>query len=198
MDGNGNIALGYSISGDSLFPSIAITGRRTGDPLDQMTCLEQIIIKGSGAQTGESRWGDYSSISIDPTDDKTFWYTNMYCASTSQRNWTTRIASFTIDDLEVGVGNYQLAKRKSNHLKGIFPNPVSEFTTIEWILTEPGDVKIQILDLSGKLIDTPFNARQQAGAYSIELDASGLNSGIYICRFTVGSKLEIQKLAVIK
>ncbi|MDO9256296.1 MAG: T9SS type A sorting domain-containing protein [Bacteroidales bacterium] len=199
MDGNGNIALGYSVSGDSLFPSIAITGRRVGDPPGQMTCREEMVFKGLGSQTTESRWGDYSSLSVDPSDDKTFWYTNMYCPSTSQRNWTTRVASFTINDLQVNVGESLPAEGKSNHLRKIFPNPLSQSTILEWTLTRAGAVKIQVLDLNGKLIATPVNASEQAsGDYHIDFDASGIAAGIYICRFSAGDIFETQKLVVVK
>jgi hypothetical protein len=199
MDGKGNIALGYSVSGDSLFPSIAITGRRVGDPQGQMTCREEMVFKGLGSQTNESRWGDYSSLSVDPSDDKTFWYTNMYCPNTSQRNWNTRITAFTINDLQVNVNESLPAEKISNHLRKIFPNPLSQSTTLEWTLTKASDVKIQILDSNGKLISTPVNAREQAsGDYHIDFDASGIAAGIYICQFRAGDIYETLKLVVLK
>jgi len=198
MDGKGNIALGYSISGDSLFPSIGITGRRAGDPLGQMTCLEELIIKGSGSQTVESRWGDYSSLSVDPSDDETFWYTNMYCPVSSARNWSTRNASFRITDLQVNVGESLQVNRKNDCLMKIFPNPFSELATLEWSLTEPCYVKIQILDLTGKALSTPVDARKQPGIYQIEYNASKLAAGIYFCQFTAGSIKETYKLVVVK
>ncbi len=60
-----------------------------------MTQGEATIIAGAGAQTGSlTRWGDYSAMSVDPTDDCTFWYTNEYIPSNGTFNWQTRIASF--------------------------------------------------------------------------------------------------------
>jgi len=93
MDAKGNIALGYSTSSTSVFPSIAYTGRLTSDPLGTLE-TENVIVSGSGSQTGVSRWGDYTSITIDPIDDCTFWYTNEYLKTAGQFNWNTRIASF--------------------------------------------------------------------------------------------------------
>lgn len=93
MDAKGNIAAGYSTSSTSVFPSISYTGRLAGDPLGTLQ-TEDLIVSGSGSQTGASRWGDYSSITIDPIDDCTFWYTNEYLKTTGQFNWSTRIASF--------------------------------------------------------------------------------------------------------
>ena len=93
MDKNGDIALGVSASSSSLFPSIGYTGRMPTDPLGSVESGVAIVL-GTGSQTGISRWGDYSSMSIDPTDDCTFWYANEYLSSTGSFNWKTRIASF--------------------------------------------------------------------------------------------------------
>jgi hypothetical protein len=55
---------------------------------------EASIIEGTGSQTNASNWGDYSSMSIDPVDDCTFWYTTECLKENSNYNWSTRIASF--------------------------------------------------------------------------------------------------------
>jgi hypothetical protein len=89
----GNIALGYSVSSSSLYPSIRYAGRLAGDPLGQLAQGEATLVAGSGCQTTYNRWGDYSSMSIDPTDGETFWYTNEYYL-TNGLNWQTRIGSF--------------------------------------------------------------------------------------------------------
>jgi hypothetical protein len=94
MDKVGNIALGYSASNNQVFPSIRYTGRGPGDQLGTMQ-TETIIQAGQGSQTRNlSRWGDYSSMTIDPVDDCTFWYTTEYLKSNGTFNWSTRIASF--------------------------------------------------------------------------------------------------------
>jgi hypothetical protein len=97
MDGAGNIALGYSVSSSTVYPSIRYTGRLASDPPGTMAADEITLISGGGYQTDSSgRWGDYSSMVVDPSDDRTFWYTQQYYGSTSKRNWQTRIGSFTI------------------------------------------------------------------------------------------------------
>src|SRR6267154_915176 len=94
MDKVGDIAVGYSASSGSILPSIRYTGRVPTDPLGQMQ-TENIIQNGGGSQTGGlNRWGDYSSISLDPVDDCTYWYTTEYLKSSGSFNWSTRIASF--------------------------------------------------------------------------------------------------------
>jgi uncharacterized membrane protein len=96
MDKAGDIALGYSKSSGSIHPSIAYTLRTPSDALGTME-VETTIINGTGSQTGGlSRWGDYSSMSIDPVDDCTFWYTNEYLQSNGSFNWSTQIASFAL------------------------------------------------------------------------------------------------------
>lgn len=98
-DSAGNIALGYSISGSTMFPSVAATGRLIGDAPGEMTQGETILIAGGGFQSSiYSRWGDYSMMGIDPQDDCTFWYTNEYMASSSTSSWKTRIGAFRFNN----------------------------------------------------------------------------------------------------
>lgn len=102
MDKQGNVAMGYSVvNGINVFPGIRYTGRLAGDPLGQMTQGEGTIINGSGVQTTtNSRWGDYTSLNLDPVDDCTFWYVNEYYTAAGQASsaagWQTRIASFRL------------------------------------------------------------------------------------------------------
>ena len=94
MDQAGDIAVGYSVSSSSVFPGIRFTGRVPADPAGTLEA-EDTILGGSGSQTQNlHRWGDYSSMSIDPVDDCTFWYTTEYLKSSGSFNWSTQIASF--------------------------------------------------------------------------------------------------------
>jgi len=94
MDKVGNIALGYSASSSSVYPSIRYTGRIPTDALGTMEA-ENTILSGTGSQQRTlNRWGDYSSMSVDPVNDCTFWYTNEYLKSNGTFNWSTQIASF--------------------------------------------------------------------------------------------------------
>ena len=94
MDKVGDIAIGYSISSGTVFPSIGFTGRVPTDTLGTLEAENQWFT-GSGSQTGTlHRWGDYSSVSVDPSDDCTFWYTTEYLKSSGSFNWSTRIGSF--------------------------------------------------------------------------------------------------------
>jgi hypothetical protein len=102
QDKKGDMALGYSVvNGVDVYPGIRYTGRLAGDPLGQMPQGEGVIINGTGVQTTfNSRWGDYTSMNIDPKDDCTFWYVNEYYTLAGQNSspagWQTRIASFKL------------------------------------------------------------------------------------------------------
>jgi hypothetical protein len=102
QDKKGDMALGYSVvNGTTVYPGIRYTGRLAGDPLGQMTLGEGTIIDGSGVQTTtNSRWGDYTDMTVDPVDDCTFWYVNEYYTLAGQQSspagWQTRIASFRL------------------------------------------------------------------------------------------------------
>jgi len=97
MDKRGDMALGYSVSNaTTVFPGIRYTGRLQGDPLGQMTLGEGVLINGSGSQLVSARWGDYTDMTVDPTNDCTFWYVNEYYQVSSARGWQTRIGSFNL------------------------------------------------------------------------------------------------------
>ncbi len=111
IDQDGNMALGYSTSSSTTFPSIAYVGRLATDAANQLSQTETILVAGGGSQNNTcgitcNRWGDYSSMSIDPVDDCTFWYTNEYYDSQTNGNsgnWQTRIGSFKFPSC--GVAN---------------------------------------------------------------------------------------------
>lgn len=120
MDRFGNIALGYSISdpANTVFPSIAYTGRRAGAPLGQLPEPEQTLFAGTASQTNADRWGDYSAMSVDPVDDCTFWYTQQHSG-----NRATRIGAFRFD----GCGTTVLTQASPGNLLGA---PIRDVATL--------------------------------------------------------------------
>lgn len=108
MDHVGDIALGYSVSSSTVYPSIRFTGHVPGtDALNTMEG-ETSIKAGGGYQYyllgGLSRWGDYTSMSVDPVDDCTFWYTDEYLKSSGGFNWSTWIYSFKFPGCSATTG----------------------------------------------------------------------------------------------
>ncbi len=94
MNAAGDVAVGYSVSDAvSVLPGIRATGRRANDPPGTMSLEELTIIGGVGIQTTSQRWGDYSSMNVDPSDGLTFWYTNQLVQANGL--WTTHVGSFS-------------------------------------------------------------------------------------------------------
>jgi hypothetical protein len=143
MDNQGNIALGYSASNGSnpaVFPSVRYTGRLAGDPLGQMTLGEADIVTGTGSQTTTlSRWGDYTSMSLD-TDDQTFWHVNEWVPTTSSSGWVIRVGAFKIatatDTVTITKAQYSISGSKLT-VVATDSNPAAVLTVK---VTSSGDV----------------------------------------------------------
>jgi hypothetical protein len=117
IDGSGNIGLGFSKSSAALNPQVQYTARRATDApglmRDEQTCTAGIA---NGAQTDSAgRWGDYSSMSVDPVDQCTFYFTSEYYATSSARNFSTRVCSFTFPDC--GTPDYQLVNETPKRIE---------------------------------------------------------------------------------
>lgn len=135
MDAIGNIAMGYAASSSSLSPSVRYTGRVVSDPLGTFGQGEGIMAEGFGAQTGGlSRFGDYSSLTVDPVDDCTFWYTQEYIGEPGSFNWRTRVASFKFPSCGSARDDFSL---------------VSSPSKISFLPGQTTDVVIQTSVLSG-------------------------------------------------
>jgi Dockerin type I domain len=130
MDRNGDIAVGYSTSSAASFPSIAYAGRLVGDPLGQLSQGEAQMFAGLGSENvadyipPEGRWGDYSDLTVDPTDDCTFWYTTEYFPAGASTNidapWQTRIGSFKFPTCVAPVELVKVESRMQHGSSGIF------------------------------------------------------------------------------
>jgi hypothetical protein len=96
LDSYGDLAIGYSVSSSTMYPAIRYA---TATPSSLTTSTpfsgEQALVNGGGYQSSSSnRWGDYSAMTVDPSDDCTFWYTNEYYSASSSYGWNTRIGHF--------------------------------------------------------------------------------------------------------
>lgn len=107
IDSLSNIALGYSLSSSTVYPSVCYAGRLESDPLNTLSIGETTIIAGGGSQTssfgGRSRWGDYSAMNADPSAPGKFWYTQEYYQTTSGMGWKTRIGSFSFGNMLIAT-----------------------------------------------------------------------------------------------
>ncbi len=103
MDGAGNIALGYNVSSQTVYPSLRYVGRLSSDPLGALPQGEYTLVNGT-AVNGSNRYGDYAAMSVDPVDDCTFWFTGQWNAASQ---WSTRIGAFKFD--ACGTPDFTLA-----------------------------------------------------------------------------------------
>ncbi|HOW30883.1 MAG TPA: CARDB domain-containing protein, partial [Bacteroidales bacterium] len=94
LNGQNEIGLGYSISSSTVYPGIRYTGQSAtayAAGAGVMDLAEQTIVSATTAQSTYNRWGDYAGMSVDPSDDKTFWFTTQYGGSRQ-----SKIASFQV------------------------------------------------------------------------------------------------------
>jgi hypothetical protein len=135
MNSIGDIGLAYSVSSSTMHPSIYYTGRRASDPLNQMTIPEGLIQSGTVSMTSYSRWGDYSSMSIDPSDDITFWTTQEYVGTYGGWcPWSTKISSFKFANTPIVITQAATAiAATSGTLNGtVNPNGLATTYHFEW------------------------------------------------------------------
>src|SRR5207244_554313 len=95
LDRAGNLAMGYSTSSCTVFPSMAYAGRLAADPVNTFSLTEQTFFTGTASQTGTTRWGDYSAMTLDP-NGCTFWYTTEYANPADQtfnHRWLTKFGN---------------------------------------------------------------------------------------------------------
>jgi len=77
-----------------------------------------------------------------------------------------------------------------------FPNPFSRETQFSYTLEKPAHVRIELLDIVGKVISTPLNAFRESGKYSLYLDCSSFSPGLYYYRLNVDGKTMTRKMVI--
>ncbi len=172
MNGAGDIALGYSLGNSTtIYPSISYTGRLAGDPLGQMTFAEQTIMNGAGYQSGSAaRWGDYSMMSVDPTDDGTFWYTTEYIQTSGTTPWRTRIASFLFGPV-APTANFSISTTKPclNSTVALADQTGGVPTSWSWSISP---ATFNYVDGTSAASQNPHVQFTAYGSYSISLTAT--------------------------
>jgi hypothetical protein len=178
MDKVGDIALGYSVSSSTLKPSIRYSGRVPGDALGTLQA-ENTITTGGGSQTGSlSRWGDYSAMTIDPSDDCTFFFTTEYLKANGSFNWSTRIASFKFPSCNSGPpvlttitvspasASVQTGGTQQFTATGLdqFGQPMSPQPTFSWSVSGGGTINSSGLFTAGGTAGGPFTVTATSGS----------------------------------
>ena len=171
MNGNGDIALGYSLASSSTYPSVYYVGRRADATLGEMNLEEIMIYAGTSSQSGISRWGDYSCLSVDPSDDTTFWFTTEYM----RNGWKTRIASFDFGPIlppDVFAGNDSTICESSpffaDQAQAFYQQSVMWYTDGDGFFVDP--TKVQAVYLRG-------TGDVTAGEFTLWMVGTGYISG---------------------
>jgi subtilisin-like proprotein convertase family protein len=177
-DNQGNLAVGYSVSSLTTFPSVRYAGRLFSDPPNGLFQGEATLIAGTGAQTDDfgataSRWGDYSALSVDPSDDCTFWYTNEYYTEASQNSspvgWLTRIGNFKFAPCTPGP---------KGTLQGVVTNAATGLP-IQGVLVQTSDGYLRTTDAGGSYSITvaPGTYNMTASKFAYQ---TGTASGVVV------------------
>lgn len=170
MDKFGNIALAYCVSGTSTFPSLRYTARWAGGPLGQMTYLEQSAIEGASSKGGDNRWGDYAQMTIDPSDDMTFWHTGPYM--TTGGAVRTRIFSMSFPDSFISIGDeYKSKTFVVAYLGG------NQFSLKIGDLNE--SVSVSVVNALGQTVKNAGEINT-GNNFNYTLDLNSLSTGYYI------------------
>ncbi len=172
MDQDGDIALSYNVSSSSLYPGICYTGRLSTDKLDTMTGVETTVISGSKPSVNcYNRWGDYSEMTLDPSNSTTFWNTNEYDKAGAE---ASRIFSFNLSGVSGFANPIDLAEFKV-YQSGNYLN-----ITVT-ALPSNDAVHVDLFNVIGKLISGNITEPWD-NAIQTKISISGLPNGEYFVR----------------
>jgi len=94
------------------------------------------------------------------------------------------------EELSTKVYQYELEQN--------YPNPFNPSTSISFSLKDASSVSIQVFDMMGREIKTLLKQKLTAGKHTVQFDASGLSSGVYLYRMTTNSITLTKKMLLIK
>jgi hypothetical protein len=83
-------------------------------------------------------------------------------------------------------------------LRGNYPNPFSQQTTVELALSEQADVKVQVYNVLGQKVATVADGEMTPGTHKLDWDGSSLSSGVYFVRMEAGSETDVHKVTVVR
>jgi hypothetical protein len=79
-----------------------------------------------------------------------------------------------------------------------YPNPFNPITTIKYELPKSSEVRLSVYDILGREVSVLINERRDAGVHEVKFEGSGLSSGVYFYRLTVGSYTQTRKLVLVR
>jgi len=100
--------------------------------------------------------------------------------------------------LPTGVDEAEEVEPTAFALMQNYPNPFNASTTISYQLSEPGNVRLDVYNLAGQLMETLVDSHQKPGYKTVTWDGSHHSSGIYFCRLMVADFCEAKRIILMK
>ena len=75
----------------------------------------------------------------------------------------------------------------------LYPNPATGTSTLSYQLENTANIKVELLDLMGRVNQTVFEGRQAAGSVKQEIQLAGLSAGWYMVRITRNDQAQFSK-----
>ncbi len=79
-----------------------------------------------------------------------------------------------------------------------YPNPFNNSTTIHYYLPKKSSVKLNVYNVTGKLVDTIVHKKQELGQYRVQWSPVNITSGIYLIRFEAEEFSKFTKCVLLK
>lgn len=171
---------GYNYTG-TLGTSSSITAQL---PLDNDLFL-RVTVTSSDAKTAV---GYHTTINMDATFD------NPKNPILKPVTDSVTLTQNTTNELQESVISEEIYNNEI--IQTVFPNPVTDISTIRYYLCEDAHVIINILDIHGRLVKSLISEKQDKGAYSLAFNTDKFDNGIYFIQITAGDKQENQKILV--
>ncbi len=216
---DGTAKFGFSASAPTIFAGAYVTGRTANDPAGTVRPSE-VIKEGEAPYKrffggSRNRWGDYSGISVDPTNDDFVWVFNEYAAEPG----SPTNGSQGVEDGRWGtawgrakfVGPATLGKTSAVlalvpekfELQQNYPNPFNPSTIIEYSIPKASNVNISVYNNLGQLVKTLISETEEEGFYSAVWDGTNQNgvklaSGMYIYKISANNFVESKKMILLK
>ncbi len=216
INAHGDIVIGFAASADSIFAGSYAAFHEVGDASGSNRGSIQIhegldfyVRTGLPFHIG-NRWGDYSSVALDPVNENNFWVFNQYAwtrggydpFADEDGRWATAFAQ-VLPYHPSSTEKYANLQPENFVLDQNYPNPFNPATTISYRLTKTGRVELSIYSVTGEKIRTLVQERQPAGYYSVKWE--GLNdagnlvtSGAYVYRLRAGNFVQVKKMILMR
>ena len=163
---------------------------------------EIILVDASGAIVDEvhysNGWPFSSGVSMeihDPFNDNAL-IENWFSSTISYGDGDTGSPGIPFDGT---LETEEILLSPSNFdLVSLYPNPFNPEVTIQVNVGEPGELNIDIFNLSGRRVKTLVNSTIGVGSYSFKWDSSNNPSGMYFFKLTIGETVMIRKALLLK